>query len=160
MRLRTRWCCQVLFVNVYELTYRTEHTFSVSFRFRTQSTDGECRGDVGEAREFPDLAVPAVSGRGAIPIPLGSQDFSADHRFRGDRFASSAATARQELHGHFIHCEPEVSSIDVFTRSASAGRTWHSTRDPREASCHDAHRVAGATSAMGRGHRRQPRRDA
>src|SRR4051812_18152690 len=105
MRLRTRWCRHVLFVLSYELTYRTEHTSNVSFRFRTQSTDGECRGDVGEAREFPDLAVPAVSGRGAIPIPMGSQDFSANRHFRGDRFASSPATARQELHGDFIQCE-------------------------------------------------------
>src|SRR5436190_14828681 len=95
----------MLFVIVYKLTYRLGHTSSGSFRFRTQSTDGECRGDVGEAREFPDLAVPAVSGRGANRIPLGSQGFSANHRFRGDQFASSLATARQQLHGEFIQCE-------------------------------------------------------
>ena len=40
-----------------------------------------------------------------------------------------------------------------------SSRTRHPTRDSGEASCHDAQRFAGATSAMGRRHRRQPRRD-
>src|SRR4051812_10761895 len=93
----------MLFVIVYKLTYRLGHTSSGSFRFRTQSTDGECRGDVGEAREFPDLAVPAVSGRGAIRIPLGSANFPRKRSLSGMEARLSAQRARQDLHSHFIH---------------------------------------------------------
>jgi hypothetical protein len=56
---------------VYELTYTTEHTSSETFTSETQSADGERRGDVGEARGFPNLAAPAVSAQKANKVPLG-----------------------------------------------------------------------------------------
>jgi len=56
---------------LYELTYITEHTSTVSFCFRTQLAGVECGGMLGKAREFPNLAAPAVSAQKANKVPSG-----------------------------------------------------------------------------------------
>ena len=50
----------------YELTYRSEHTSGMASRSRTQSTDGECRGYLGSARN-PQLG----GARGARQEQIG-----------------------------------------------------------------------------------------
>ena len=76
MGLRTRpWASMLLCVLIRAYVCDRTHHQRVGYFLRRNRQAASVVGGWGP-RGFPNLAAPAVSGRGAIPIPLGSSDFS------------------------------------------------------------------------------------